>query len=161
SSMSQQDEESRGPSESPVAPAGNVESSAEGSGPQAAASDRPAPEAPAGPAANFQVPYVTPFFSIPDRSVAIDFYQHTGDEYFADDFADAFQTVLTEIIPKQGAEYRMNSNLLYFTECAGCKFVILTNRDIGQELKCKACGAGFPAAPSFRPDLNELMQAVH
>src|SRR5207249_1654746 len=51
----------------------------------------------------------------------------------------------------------LRPNLFYFTICPNCGIAILTNRDLGKELRCRVCNTVHKTAESKRDDLHTLL----
>jgi hypothetical protein len=103
-----------------------------------------------------ELPFVTPHFTQPENSVSIDFYQKIDLPEYAEEFVYCYHEVERGMSPEFG-QFTMKTNLLAFTQCPGCGFPILTNRDVGQKITCKSCDHRFNVTPVSRDDLQRLI----
>jgi tetratricopeptide (TPR) repeat protein len=94
-----------------------------------------------------------------DGTFSIDFYHHLEAEDYANLFQQAWRMLERRMSVMGG--YSPRAIPFFFTRCSGCGFHIMTNRDEGQNLRCKLCGTEDDTARVERLDLQQLLGWIY
>ena len=95
-----------------------------------------------------------------------DFFDFTIDYYQWPETPDYVVGLLVELRRAQrdprfavgGASLR--GSPFSFTICPGCGITVLTNRDVGNAIRCRMCDTTFPTAPVRGPDFDRIVAEV-
>jgi tetratricopeptide (TPR) repeat protein len=90
---------------------------------------------------------------------SLDFYYPINARDFVAMFQQEYRRV-TRDVTASIATCGLRPTLFFFTQCPGCGLLILTNRDHGKTLRCRACGTAHESTPVERADLAALLEQV-
>jgi len=108
---------------------------------------------------DFSLPFVNTKIYLPSNTVAVDFYGDLSSDKYLDELVESWRTVKRNIV-RELSDASIRSMPLYFAQCSGCNQILLTNRERGESLNCRACGEKHSVEPVDRPDLAQtLLQA--
>jgi tetratricopeptide (TPR) repeat protein len=107
----------------------------------------------------FKMPFINyRFYNF--ESFSIDFYYTTDAPDFIPIFQREYRRATREVATVAAGDCGLRPTLFFFTQCPGCGLLILTNRDHGKKLACRACDAAHESAPMQRADLATLLDQV-
>jgi|GEM_PF-2090443 len=112
------------------------------------------------PGSDFSLPFVNTKVYFPSNTVAVDFYGDLSSETYLDELVESWRTVKRNIV-HQISNASMRSMPLYFAQCSACNQILLTNREQGESLNCRACGKKRPVARLDRPDLARTLSQAN
>jgi tetratricopeptide (TPR) repeat protein len=106
----------------------------------------------------FSMPFINyRFYNMEDFT--LDFYYDTEADNYVEQFFKEWRRSMRDPHMKMGDGLR--STPFYFTECPGCGLSILTNRDHGKGLRCRACETYHHTAAVQREELGGLLGQIN
>lgn len=118
-------------------------------------------EAPSTQSAAFEpagIPFFNVRFYMPENRYSVDYYGVLDSPDFVDEFLQSWNLFKRDHAISSSAEARETP--FYFSGCATCSVVMLTNRDAGAVMTCRQCDARAPTRSIETNRTRELMQLI-
>ncbi|MBL7783793.1 MAG: protein kinase [Saprospiraceae bacterium] len=90
---------------------------------------------------------------------SVDYYDYIDENFIVSLFTLTLETDEKLAQMKEGAQ--LSTHPFYITECPTCASTILTNRNQGKELNCRACNTPFHTSAATKPIYDDIVGRVH